>query len=68
MGDLPERLRAMAGPHVGDLPILLHEAADNVERLRYVLGGVRSAIKTGQNEPLQIWLDQINIALEEADQ
>ena len=32
--------------------------------LRYVLGGVRGAIKTGRNEPLQIWLDQINIALD----
>lgn len=36
-----------------------------IDRLRYVLGGVRDAIKTGRNEPLQIWLDQINIALEE---
>ncbi len=36
-----------------------------IERLRYVLGGVRGAIATGRNEPLQVWLDQINIALEE---
>jgi hypothetical protein len=41
------------------------EAAEaEVARLRYVLGGVRGAIKTGRNEPLQVWLDQINIALD----
>lgn len=33
------------------------------DRLRYVLEGVRGAIDTGRNEPLQIWRDQINIAL-----
>ncbi|MBF5078547.1 hypothetical protein F1642_05130 [Paracoccus sp. NBH48] len=33
------------------------------ERLRYVLDGVRGAISTGRNEPLMVWLDQINIAL-----
>ena len=36
-----------------------------IERLRYVLEGVRAAIKTGRNEPLQIWRDQIDIALSE---
>lgn len=34
-----------------------------VERLRYVLAGVRGAIKTGRNEPLVIWKEQIDIAL-----
>lgn len=34
------------------------------ERLRYVLAGVRGAILTGRNEPLSIWKDQIDIALE----
>ena len=33
-------------------------------RLRYVLGGVRGAIKTGRNEPLVIWAEQIDIALD----
>lgn len=33
------------------------------ERLRYVLGGVAGAIKTGRYEPLMIWRDQIEIAL-----
>lgn len=35
-----------------------------IERLRYVLEGVRGAIDTGRNEPLQIWRDQIEIALQ----
>ena len=34
-----------------------------IDRLRYVLGGVRGAILTGRNEPLQIWKEQIDIAL-----
>ena len=33
-------------------------------RLRYVLSGVRGAIKTGRNEPLVIWAEQIDIALD----
>lgn len=37
------------------------EAAD---RYRYVLDGVKAAIDTGRNEPLQIWRDQIVIALD----
>ena len=36
------------------------------ERLRYVLDGVRGAIDTGRNEPLMVWRDQINIALDHA--
>lgn len=40
-------------------------AAHEIELLRYVLGGVRDAIKTGRNEPLAIWKDQIDIALGE---
>ena len=36
------------------------------ERLLYVLGGVHGAIKTGRNEPLMIWKDQIEIAIETA--
>ena len=36
------------------------------ERLRYVLDGVRGAIDTGRNEPLMVWRDQINIALDRA--
>jgi hypothetical protein len=37
-------------------------AEARVEVLEYVLGGVKSAIDTGRNEPLQIWRDQIDIA------
>ena len=40
--------------------------AQEIERLRYVLEGVRGAIDTGRNEPLMIWRDQINIALGDA--
>lgn len=39
-------------------------AADEIDRLRYVLGGVRGAIETGRNEPLVIWKEQIDIALD----
>lgn len=42
---------------------LLVDAADEIERLRYVLAGVRGAIQTGRNEPLVIWKEQIDIAL-----
>lgn len=34
------------------------------QRLIYVLEGVHAAIKTGRNEPLEIWRGQIEIALE----
>lgn len=34
-------------------------------RLRYVLEGVRGAIMTGRNEPLVIWREQIDIALDD---
>ncbi|MEL6218300.1 MAG: hypothetical protein AAFR79_07515 [Pseudomonadota bacterium] len=37
MTDLPEQLRAMAGPHVGALPVALHQAADEIDRLRMAL-------------------------------
>lgn len=47
---------------------ILEDALDEINRLRYVLGGVRDAIKTGRNEPLVIWKEQIDIALGEADQ
>lgn len=43
----------------------LAKAREENQRLRYVLGGVRGAIQTGRNEPLMIWRDQINIALDE---
>lgn len=39
------------------------DAALEIERLRYVLAGVRGAIQTGRNEPLVIWKEQIDIAL-----
>lgn len=35
------------------------------ERLRYVLLGVGRAIDTGRNEPIMVWRDQINIALDD---
>lgn len=41
----------------------LNAAADEIDRLRYVLAGVRGAIQTGRNEPLVIWKEQIDIAL-----
>lgn len=42
---------------------LMEQGAGEIERLRYVLNGVRGAIMTGRNEPLQIWREQIDIAL-----
>lgn len=67
--DTDDVLRAIA-----HLPDPLHpstqiarRAGSEIERLRYVLGGVRDAIKTGRNEPLVIWKEQIDIALGEAD-
>jgi hypothetical protein len=47
-------------PEAGDKVAGLTE---EIQRLRYVLEGVRGAIKTGRNEPIAIWLDQIEIAL-----
>jgi hypothetical protein len=41
----------------------LAAARADADRYRYVLEGVRDAIKTGRNEPLMIWRDQIDIAL-----
>lgn len=59
-----------ANPNVmkaADLLAALADLADaqaqEIERLRYVLEGVRGAIDTGRNEPLMIWRDQISIAL-----
>jgi len=45
----------------------IQSLVDDVERLRYVLGGVRDAIKTGRNEPLVTWKEQIDIALGEGE-
>lgn len=42
MTNLAERLRATAGPHVGPLPQLLHEAADEIEALERDLQRFRS--------------------------
>ena len=42
---------------------LAKQAADEIEKLRYVLDGVRGAILTGRNEPLVIWKEQIDIAI-----
>lgn len=39
---------------------------EKINRYRYVLDGVLSAIKTGRNEQLQIWKEQIEIALDDA--
>ena len=68
MCDLMERLRIW--PTSGLAPECyvaalsdIAAAADEIDRLRYVLEGVRGAILTGRNEPLQIWKDQIDLAL-----
>ena len=45
----------------------LIRATEEIQRLRYVLEGVAGAIDTGRNEPLVIWREQINIALEATD-
>ena len=59
-GDHHKRTVILAGvPHDGRCL----ESASEIERLRYVLGGVRDAIMTGRNEPLVIWKEQIDIAL-----
>lgn len=42
----------------------IEELEKEVERLRYVLEGVRRAIDTGRNEPLVIWREQIDIAFD----
>lgn len=70
MTDIVDELRACAPiesySNQGEVETrqsLTSRAADEIERLRYVLGGVRSAILTGRNEPLMIWKDQIDIAL-----
>lgn len=48
-----------------ELTAALAEKEAEVTRLQGVLEGVRSAIDTGRNEPLAIWRDQIDIALNE---
>ena len=50
-----------------DVRIKMLEADAEIERLRDVLDGVRGAILTGRNEPLQIWKDQIDIALDKKE-
>ncbi|MBA4282021.1 hypothetical protein [Ralstonia sp.] len=44
----------------------LEAAEAKVARFRRVLEGVKGAIETGRSEPLFIWRDQINIALDDA--
>ncbi len=46
-------------------PCQVIEMQQEIERLRYVLSGVRGAIDTGRNEPLMVWRDQVNIAIGE---
>ena len=63
-----DNLRLLAAARAADDPMAAYAidgSADEIERLRYVLGGVRDAIKTGRNEPLVIWKEQIDIALGE---
>lgn len=71
MGDILSTLRLCANFHrVAGYPEngkIFGQAADEIERLRYVLGGVRDAITTGRNEPLVIWKEQIDIALGEGE-
>lgn len=59
-----------AAPALRDAVAALADLADaqaqEIARLRWVLGGVRRAIDTGRNEPLMIWRDQINITLGDA--
>lgn len=59
-----------AAPALRDTVAALADLADaqaqEIARLRWVLGGVRRAIDTGRNDPLMIWRDQINIALGDA--
>ena len=67
--DLRQGARVMA--ETGTFPTgqsIMLDAAAEIERLRYVLDGVRGAILTGRNEPLQIWKDQIDIALDKKEQ
>lgn len=67
MADI-DNLRLLAVERADDDPMAayaLDGCADEIERLRYVLGGVRDAIKTGRNEAIGIWKEQIDIALGE---
>jgi hypothetical protein len=57
----PEQSRAL-GEAVMHLTI---DATNRALRYRHVLEGVKGAIDTGRNEPLQIWRDQITIALDD---
>lgn len=63
------RLRDIATGHgwekiPNETRIAMLNADSEIDRLRYVLDGVRGAIKTGRNEPLVIWKEQIDIVLE----
>jgi hypothetical protein len=62
--DLVERLEDSKGwPNLGKAAAArIRELEAENARLRYVLGGVAAAIDTGRNEPLVIWLEQIEIA------
>jgi hypothetical protein len=56
--------RKEAADRIEALQAQLAKAREDATRYRYVLEGVRGAIKTGRNEPLMIWRDQIDIALD----
>lgn len=58
----------MTAPEPADKDGTIRQLRARAERYRYVLEGVRAAIDTGRNKPLQIWRDQINIALSDATQ
>jgi hypothetical protein len=45
MTDVVEKLRSTAGPHVGALPVLLHEAADEIERQRKVIACLNEMLR-----------------------
>lgn len=75
---LRDELLAEVGPktHIAELcgraadellikQMKIDQQAREIDRLRYVLSGVRSAINTGRREPLMVWREQINIAIRE---
>jgi hypothetical protein len=62
LGDTIGKVKVVTCDPLQDKRVKALEAEN--ARLRYVLDGVRGAIKTGRNEPLMIWKDQIDIALQ----